>query len=240
MEIPWVNSLVVHHGPSLCSHSLEQSLLYQFIAQQNVNMPTVPQSSAALSSATNSKLPAFACPSDPNGGKTTAQWGLTDYNDGTCSNYAGSQGTNQINGTDVLDPTVMNGVLYGISKTSFSSITDGTSNTLLIGEICLYPDANGERDWHWWMYRADWAGGMLFNSALPPNTRTPDQLIRCQAGATDRFVPCTNNTANPNYMYVRSYHTGGGRCVLMGDGSTQFFSNNIDTPLFGVLELSIC
>ncbi|HQX50835.1 MAG TPA: DUF1559 domain-containing protein [Planctomycetaceae bacterium] len=217
---------------------IEQGNLYQLIATATPDtiMPSIPQLSPQLFQLTNQKMAAFTCPSDPNGGKSTSQWGQAhDYNDGTCINYAACHGTNYINGTNIVSraSTAMNGIMYGMSSSSFASITDGTSNTLLIGEICLYPDTT-ERDWHGRMYRADWASGVLFNSSLPPNTRTPDLMIRCQTSPTDPAIPCTTNQAGNNATYVRSRHTGGAH-ALMADGSTQFFSSNIDTPLFGAL-----
>jgi prepilin-type N-terminal cleavage/methylation domain-containing protein/prepilin-type processing-associated H-X9-DG protein len=211
---------------------MEQAPLYDKIAgTSNVNMPTVPQSSAAMSAATNQRIPSLTCPSDPNGGKSTENWGLSDFNDGICINYAANHGTNGINGTNVASKASMNGVLFGLSDTRFGSLTDGSANTLMIGEILVIPDSGSERDWHGRMYRADWASGVLFNSSLPPNTKTPDQLIRCQTSSTDPFVPCVNNVSNPTFAYLRSRHAGGAQ-VVMCDGSTQFFTNSMETTLF--------
>ncbi len=212
---------------------LEQASLYKVIAGvPGVAMNWVPNNSASLSDLTNSNIPAFGCPSDPNFPKRTAQWGLTDYNDGICINYAACIGnaTATATGANIASSSVMTGMFYGLSNTSSASVRDGLSSTLMIGEICLVPDSAAERDWHGRMYRGEWIG-VQFSSGAPPNTKTPDLMIRCQA---DPFVPCTSNSGGPNYMFARSYHTGGAH-FAMGDGSVRFINQTIDTTMFSGL-----
>ncbi|MBI1248494.1 DUF1559 domain-containing protein [bacterium] len=119
---------------------------------------------------------------------------------------------------------------------SLDSFTDGTSNTILMGETnygklainqpviyldrpfhCLKDsprqvpsDHPRTRGYRW----ADGgAGPAMFSTILPPNS------ISCAVGGSDGV----------NGVYsVGSYHPGGAQ-VLMADGSVQFISEDIDT-----------
>ena len=105
------------------------------------------------------------------------------------------------------------------------SITDGTSNTLMMSETRLPrgdADADGRGDVmndgnsHWFM------------TLTNPNTSVPDRNSNvCPASVAanpDPTMPCIK--ASDNLMAARSRHTGGvnaARC----DGSVAFYSNNI-------------
>ncbi len=81
---------------------LEQAPLYNLIYGVTAQMNNVPESSQALSDATNRPIGAYSCPSDPFSGKRTAQAGLSDWNDGICINYAGSCGNTIFGSSDYL------------------------------------------------------------------------------------------------------------------------------------------
>jgi prepilin-type N-terminal cleavage/methylation domain-containing protein/prepilin-type processing-associated H-X9-DG protein len=110
---------------------LEQDNLYR---QLNLNQP-VPQSPGIQAT-----LPVYLCPSDllpagafavPDGfGKTVALAGP--------SSYAGCVGGDE---SDTTGP-IGAGIFYRNSKTRIADVTDGTSNTLLIGERA-WSNANG-------------------------------------------------------------------------------------------------
>ncbi len=212
---------------------LEQAPLYNLISSANtISTDVIPQSTQALSDATNKSIGAFACPTDPNSGKKTAQWGLSDYNDGICINYAGSCGNTPFTSATWNSPSSNQGIFYPLSNTRMGDVTDGTSNTFLLGEHLLVADA-GERDWHGRMYRGSWQG-VLFHSSAPPNTTSVDVMIRCQPSSPVGLVPCTNGAGSNLVMFSRSLHTGGAHFGL-ADGQIRFISNNISTQTFQAL-----
>ena len=223
---------------------VEQTPLYNRLSAANIAMSNYPESSQAASDIANSFVPVFGCPSDPNSGKTTGNKGLSDYNDGFCSNYSACAGSTALianNGTVTATAakyTAGNGMFYALSNNKFRDVVDGTSNTAMLGEHLLLPDPATERDWRGRIFRGSWVG-VLFSTRLPPNTPTQDQLIRC---ANTTAAPCNTGQGSSNEMFLRSQHTGGVQ-ICMADGSVRFVSENIDSgnptatpPVPGVIQ----
>ena len=85
----------------------------------------------------------------------------------------------------------LNGMFYCKSKTRMADVADGLSNTLMLSEIVLAPDA-GYGDWRGRYYDA-WHGNTLFSTAEPPN-KLPDLQIACN---TQPHAPCTRTAHDP-------------------------------------------
>lgn len=172
-------------------------------------------------------LPVYRCPSDtgpnlvtiPPGGLNATQPGKT-FTFGR-SNYAGVSGTAY---------TFTGGLLGGdgpfteSSSRKFRDITDGLSNTFLVGERRSPGTVNG-------LYTGGdtmWAGAN--DDFAPPYQGLAAHLGLCgpldtlnlkQAAAPSGAVP-------QPYISFSSLHVGGGQ-FLMGDGSVRFISENIAT-----------
>ncbi len=105
---------------------LEQTALHDSVIQRNL-----PIADAANQRAREQVLKLFLCPSDP-----TPQLNLLTADDDTPlfrvsrSNYVGVFGTLEVED----DPTAGDGTFYFLSPTRFADITDGLSNTMLVGE----------------------------------------------------------------------------------------------------------
>jgi prepilin-type N-terminal cleavage/methylation domain-containing protein/prepilin-type processing-associated H-X9-DG protein len=116
-----------------------------------------------------------------------------------------------------------NGIIHLYSSTAIGAITDGTSNTMLIGESAFsLLDPNGRWDWNWWTSgnNADTLGCTLW----PIN---PQKKI-----AGD---PVNTNTYGVNvglmYQAFSSRHPGGINAAF-ADGSVKFLKDTINTMPF--------
>jgi len=188
------------------------------------------------------QIPLLKCPSDPNGGKANGLTTAGEFVDRVFSNYAvcmGSTGTRFAGPPVDATATNLNGMFYAMSKTRIRDVTDGTSNTLMVGEIRLTPDvqtgANDERtDWrgHVWNH---YGPNTWFSTQNPPNTRDPDRHVKCFEN--EPTIPCNKipgATGNTSRLHTRSGHVGGSQ-VGLADGSVRFVSENIATPTFNAL-----
>ena len=104
----------------------------------------------------------------------------------------------------------------------FHSILDGTSNTLMIGEV-RQGFGSDLRGFTWW---GDASG---FETYLAPNSPLPDRIytsVYCNNNL--RNPPCAVSTSSdPTMFAARSRHPGG---VMVGlcDGAVRFIPNSID------------
>jgi prepilin-type N-terminal cleavage/methylation domain-containing protein/prepilin-type processing-associated H-X9-DG protein len=104
------------------------------------------------------------------------------------------------------------------------SISDGTSNTVLISEVLANSiSQDGRGVWY-----AAWSGGNNFTAFTTPNSVTADQIVCCSQSPR---MPCTQLRAGPptggqTFAAARSNHSGGVNAA-MGDGSVRFVRDSI-------------
>ena len=109
---------------------LEEMALYNKNAS-SVQDPDGKMPSPSTTNGLKSRPVAFVCPSDEL--PVTLLWSGRDY--GT-SNYVGCYGrTNDFYGQNVGNFTGVSGVLHPRSKVKMGDITDGTSQTIMLGEV---------------------------------------------------------------------------------------------------------
>jgi len=138
-----------------------------------------------------------------------------------------------------------NGIFFGGSKSNFASITDGTSNTWMIGEQSNHlRDAarmpvtagytsgvgNSAGLYGWTMGAAHpnnagqngWGDGRHFNC-------TAVRFSINQTGFSNTAANGHNNDVGGNFP-ISSFHPGGAM-IALADGSTRFFANELDLTI---------
>lgn len=171
----------------------------------------------------DARIALYKCPSDPfdqryEGGHDRA--GTVFYQ--TTTNYSGMADSRAAHrpGVPLYVETVYDGdgVLYNISSVSLGGITDGTSNTLLIGEVTNGVVGGGSVTpigWPWSLSPVVSTG----RGINPPGTVPGDGTFLRDADAV---------------WAMSSYHTAGAQAAL-ADGSARFLSENIDQGLLEAL-----
>jgi prepilin-type N-terminal cleavage/methylation domain-containing protein len=115
-------------------------------------------------------------------------------------------------------PAATNGVIYPGSEVKLGQVTDGTSQTLLVGEISW--DCGPQRVW---------IVGVA-SETLPYNYLYTAKNVRWPMNTANRPADGSGTYTN-NDMSFGSFHTGGA-FFAMCDGSVQFIREDID--LYGV------
>ena len=171
---------------------------------------------SANASARVRPLAVFLCPSDSPPGPTFASVGGSGATLTTVAfaNYVGVGGTFEV----TAYPDTGNGVLYRNSRVRVGDITDGTSNTLMVGERA------SRRSPH-----TTWVGAVAgcVNPPLNPgyDAEGPPTLCLTNTGKADEGrVP---NNALDHVEDTTSNHTQGVNFLLC-DGSVRVISNTIN------------
>lgn len=169
----------------------------------------------------------YQCPSDQNS--------IPSANNG---NYLGVQGggppTGDLNltgsppcstqaGTRVF---FLSGCIYTNSKVRLAEITDGTSNTFLIGESRYMPTPSMRADG----FHSGWSSGLKAdNTFAVPLTFTGAVLqINAQKECKPNVADCFGFVSR----LFGSMHSSGGCYFGMADGSVQFLNQNIDINIY--------
>ncbi len=196
-----------------------------------------------------SAIPTFMCPSDPASPKVvTAGWsespgGEPESSQGFNGNVVICSGSTVFNPSDDPNGERRNGLFYAKSATRIEDIRDGSSNTIMAGELVLVPDimagipqvggdVQGQqqhdlRGRYWNVHQ----GTTLFSTLYPPNSNVGDRGTWC----IDRpQAPCQTRAADNLNNSLRSYHPGGVNAA-MADGSVHFISESIDAEVYRAL-----
>ncbi len=172
---------------------------------------------------TGVRYPAFSCPSDT---ENTPIGTMTNHN--YAVNFGNTSSTQVAN---------LNGIIFGqapfstdrMKKIGFRDIVDGTSNTLLVGEV-RQGQGRDLRGFTWWGDAAQFTSYLGINSPLPDRIYT---LTYCNPVPG---MPCDATTAeNPTMFASRSRHPGGVNATL-ADGSVRFYSNSLELFVWQALS----
>jgi prepilin-type N-terminal cleavage/methylation domain-containing protein/prepilin-type processing-associated H-X9-DG protein len=157
----------------------------------------------------------FSCPAD---GRADGNHSTHNIFRVALTDYLGVLGTNY---------KIDDGVLYWGSHTRLTDITDGTSNTLMVGERPPSPDF-----WYGWWYAADRQENSGSGDTVlgVREFRSPsDQYTPGCPNGPYHFVPGNLNNLCDTFQFW-SLHTGGAN-FLFADGSVEFLSYAADGVL---------
>ena len=110
------------------------------------------------------------------------------------------------------------GIMYWKSSTRFTDITDGTSNTFMVGERPPSQDLY----YGWWFAGAGWDGSGVGDVILGAREYNYASALGCPNSYVNFQPPHKPIYADPcDQVHYWSPHTGGAN-FLMGDGSVRF------------------
>jgi len=182
-----------------------------FVEQDNVLRPVVAstnttQLSNNFNTMLNTRLSLFVCPSDSLAARGASSGAAV------CS-YMGVTGNDELYGSDAGNGVFAVGAYYAGARkvTRMASITDGTSNTVMVGER----PPSSDLYWGWWAYSDS------DNILAHPNRETYT-VSGCNGNELFRPDKPSNPYAACHYW---SMHTNGGNWLL-ADGSVRFITYN--------------
>ena len=147
------------------------------------------------------------------------------------SDAASSIPPNAPSGAVALDSILLNGMFYGSSRVRFADVTDGSSNTLLIGESSTDPlFVKDGQAMDYWQLGAPQTGTWV------PGENGGTEFSEGIASAGPRINSYLDQSISGAVMEVSfgSYHTGGATLGL-ADGSVRFISESVDIQTYRAL-----
>ncbi|MEK6257793.1 MAG: DUF1559 domain-containing protein [Planctomycetota bacterium] len=131
------------------------------------------------------------------------------------------------------DPGV-NGIIVGAGSTCIRDITDGTTNTVMVGESYTDPqyskDGQGMDFWNFFIPQIwDTGTNRCWSAGNGSGTEHSEAAGSTLVPMNSRLNPATHGVLME--IGFGSYHVGGAFFTL-GDGSVKFLSENIDGTLY--------
>ncbi len=167
----------------------------------------------------STRIEGYLCPSDPQGGELVrccsgghSSQGTHDNEDVRQTNMAGVSDSED-HGVVPREFSQANGMMARNEGCRIADVIDGTSNTLMIGEVT--GAGRGSYDAHFWV---SWNWSDTCDGVNGPFT--------VPGGAWPDTPPPTSGCFGMYYTGFSSFHPGGCHFTL-ADGSVQFLSENI-------------
>jgi prepilin-type processing-associated H-X9-DG protein len=201
---------------------LEQNNLYNQLSVATVSLPT-DLGNANTVALLQTPLKVFICPSDPGSGGLNMNRPFTNPSNVQVaqSNYPGNGGDDNNDGSQ--------GIFAIGVKVNIQSITDGTSNTILVGERTTPPYSPGASDYTGLSRRAALWCGYDPNASAQDTTQKEAMWGYGNSRPQDGYTGTGFDTDGPTWAFSSS-HTGGMQFVFC-DGSVTFINQNINwTP----------
>jgi prepilin-type N-terminal cleavage/methylation domain-containing protein/prepilin-type processing-associated H-X9-DG protein len=213
--------------------------LYPYIEQDNVYRrfnftlpsPTWYNNSNSLPAGapTSIPVPTFICPSDIGVTVFPVVAGGTFM----AGNYLGFFPGSNLGSMSPAAVTAATKTAFGVNYGArFADITDGTSNTMILGEYVRSLGAGNDFRGHLW---GDQPGYSVLFAANNPNSGVDLLYPGYCVNLPTQNRPCSNgNGSTTDTASSRSMHTGGVN-VLLGDGSVRFVTTTIPNSTWRAL-----
>jgi len=185
----------------------------------------------------------FQCPSDPSAstGPSANYLGVSGGGDASLA-YAAAK-----NACCNRSVAFKNGVFFANSSTRMRDLTDGASNTLLIGETKDMPLDNGVLSTAQIQWGRSWAAPVTNNNESGNCCWTMNLLTASSDGInTSGYDPTKHDagsSGSATWVYLSasgrglsSWHVGGCHAAL-GDGSVHFLNQNMDIGIYRSLGI---
>ena len=189
--------------PTRCLPYMEMGNLFQPIESATSATAFV----TAFGTFQNTKVPRLQCPSDPQANQSSTAGGVM-------TSYIGMTGNNEADGNDAtngLFAVHTYDTYVGKRKVSMASITDGTSNSIAVGER---PAAH------------DFSYGSWVYTDIHTLMAHPSNLAYLGFGCSDSDAYRADNVDNPTAVcHYWSLHNGGGNWLIC-DGSVRSINYN--------------
>jgi prepilin-type processing-associated H-X9-DG protein len=170
------------------------------------------------------KVKTLICPADGREDTTIpgSQWGGNGFV--AFTGYLGVAGSPEGNETYNGSNPGSNGILFWTSAVRFTDVTDGTSNTLMVGERPPSQDLY----YGWWFAGAGWDGSGVGDVLMGARAYGYAASLGC---STSYVGLQPGKFANPcDQVHFWSPHTGGSN-FLYGDGSVKFVTYSANSVL---------
>jgi prepilin-type N-terminal cleavage/methylation domain-containing protein/prepilin-type processing-associated H-X9-DG protein len=204
---------------------LEQEPLY--LKVEAWHTPSPPQMTWSGCPARWIPIPVLTCPADPANPKILSLGSTSsETSQGIHGNYVLCAGDDYFDPPYSRDGGNLNGICYWKSHTRLIDIPDGTSNTLLGGELIVVPDLT-THDIRGRYYNDAHNGSALFSTKYPPNISVPDRSMWCNPIPR---APCSLGNTD-RVQSLRSYHPGVVN-GLFADGSVRVIADGINLATY--------
>jgi prepilin-type processing-associated H-X9-DG protein len=190
----------------------------------------------------NFQAKVYICPSDGHGIDSANTWGLTSYL-GVTAPSTEQWDIQNVNKLGVFvrkthyfaTPSIDANMNFNEAATRITSITDGTSNTLMVGERPpLWDELTNNGPWGAWSYSVlDGSLGIAHNTATYTVYAKDQSGVPCPVGP--QYPQPPNARGSPyNWCDVHHYWSrhAGGLNFVFADGSVHFLSYNLTTSLW--------
>ena len=183
-------------------------------------------------------LPVFRCPSMPVE-QHVGHSGIAERVPASYRGNAGSESSSDdastivIAGTKSLEDLSQNGYFYACSTVRFRDVTDGTSNTILVGESRTDPEfVKDGQSMDFWYIGSPQADPCRCTGS---NHGTEfSEFVGSTLAPMNAFVKFPGIHGRLMELSFGSYHAGGAQ-FAMGDGNVRFIADTIDSDLYTAL-----